>query len=158
MKYHYNDSAGWQALNLKEAGETGYERFSYLSPSDFFSMLEMNEDSLLTKIVSDEFVTVSFEPIAEDQTRLLYSVLELESLYHQHTMPLEFDTFEVNLILDRKDESLSAVTVYFKQSNVDDAEEYIEVSYNQQYTATQLTSEIRPPDAVFAESNLIIWD
>ncbi|MER1999420.1 MAG: hypothetical protein ABS882_06565, partial [Lysinibacillus sp.] len=65
---------------------------------------------------------------------------------------------EVNLILDRKDESLSAVTVYFKQSNVDDAEEYIEVSYNQQYTATQLTSEIRPPDAVFAESNLIIWD
>lgn len=156
--YRYNDDAGWAGYDLMDMGEIGLERMSFLSPADFLSMLEMNEDSLFTKIVSDEFVTVSFEPLQEDQTSLLYNVLEADSFYHQQTTPLQFDTFEVNLILARDDNSLSAVTVYFKQTNIDNEKEYVEVSYNQQFTATELTEEIRPPSAVFAEAGLDIWD
>lgn len=156
--YTFSDSAGWQGYDFQSVGELGIERLAYLSPADVLSMLEMNPDSNELISVDDELVVTAFEPIAEDQMTLLYSILEPQSIYHQTDMPLQVKDFSIQLTFERGNEALSVVDVQIELENVDNDKETLTYIYKQAFTSYMLTDEIRPSDAVFANSGLSLWD
>lgn len=156
--YKFNDTAGWNGYDFQTMGEIGRERIAYLSPADIMSMVEMNPASHKLVSVDQYSVTTTFEPTPEDQNTLLYSILEDESLYYYTDMVLQVKNIYVQLTFEKSNEVLSTIQVQIEFDNVDNEKETLMYSYMQVFTSYSLTDEIRPADAVFAESNLSLWD
>lgn len=156
--YTYSDKAGWNGYDFQQMGEVGLERFSYLAPADVISMLEMNPDTLKVVSVDDEYVVAAFDPTAEDQISLLYSILELESIYHQTDMSLQVKSFTIQLSFNKTKELLEGIDIQIEFDNAENEKEMLTYVYKQLFKSFALTDEIRPPNAIFSESGLTLWD